>query len=568
MSKENLNQSINEDRRKLLSLAGVAGAGAFLSPLLSKAAPPTIIEAGSNVDTASYIIFQDSGKVYAKNGMTGRIDFQNADASTVINNTLNSLTSGRNWKEKVVLKGSFSINATINIPSYTILEIQGKLTLNNSVNDQLLQNSNLGGNTQIEIFGGEIDGNGANQSYTAADLELISLHKVTNCIIHDIYLHDATHRSIDIRAFSDHVIVHDVIIRQPDSSYNSVGIMILDSSNITLNGGIISASDDGIALVSEAEGAYLHHITINNFILSSTNANPFRANQANASIDLGRTVYARYINLNDVTISGVRTNSKGMSLFFPSRSTSYLEDSTFSNITINDIHGKDGIYLKNIRRCNFSNIIIRDVGRHGVQMEDENISDVSFSNIKMYDIGKDVQGTGFIMGGAVNQVRNIIIDNILIDTLVNSASGAVRIINAVNSTFRAITIRNIPANIKGINESSPSNYNTIENNDLSGISAIQNRIVTVGVNNIVKNNLGYAAENKGILTANGTDAQTQFIILHGLALAPTAVELSAKSKDATGEKYWTADATNIIVNFVVPSPTGTNNIILSWKAEV
>ncbi len=90
INQENQN-SINSNRRKLLSLAGAASAGALLSPLLSKAAPSTVIEAGSNVDTASYIIFQDSGKIYAKNGTTGKIDFQGSDASMVIQNAINAL---------------------------------------------------------------------------------------------------------------------------------------------------------------------------------------------------------------------------------------------------------------------------------------------------------------------------------------------------------------------------------------------------------------------------------------------------------------------------------------------
>ncbi len=93
-NKENFNQSINEERRKLLGMAGVASAGALLSPLISKAAPSTIIEAGSNVDTASYIIFKDGSIIYAKNGTTGKIEFQGMDAAMVIQGAINSLTSG------------------------------------------------------------------------------------------------------------------------------------------------------------------------------------------------------------------------------------------------------------------------------------------------------------------------------------------------------------------------------------------------------------------------------------------------------------------------------------------
>ncbi len=122
MEKENLNQSINKDRRKLLGLAGVASAGALLSPLISKAAPTTIIEAGSNVDTASYIIFKDGNTIYAKNGTTGKIDFQGTDAATVINSAISMLSIGG----KIFIRaGDYSISSTININKSSII-IEGE----------------------------------------------------------------------------------------------------------------------------------------------------------------------------------------------------------------------------------------------------------------------------------------------------------------------------------------------------------------------------------------------------------------------------------------------------------
>jgi len=88
----------------------------------------SIVEPGSMVTEASYIIFQDSGTVYARNGLTGEIQFSGTDASTVINNVLtNGLSPGRIWQEKVVLKGNFTLTSGIIVPSYTILEIQGKI---------------------------------------------------------------------------------------------------------------------------------------------------------------------------------------------------------------------------------------------------------------------------------------------------------------------------------------------------------------------------------------------------------------------------------------------------------
>lgn len=50
---------------------------------------PTIIQPGSQVIGASYVIFKDSSNCYARNGTTGEITYSSTDASTVINLAIN-----------------------------------------------------------------------------------------------------------------------------------------------------------------------------------------------------------------------------------------------------------------------------------------------------------------------------------------------------------------------------------------------------------------------------------------------------------------------------------------------
>ncbi len=45
--------------------------------------------------TASYIIYQSGGTIYAKNGSTGAIDYSDTDAATVIQNAIDALTNGQ-----------------------------------------------------------------------------------------------------------------------------------------------------------------------------------------------------------------------------------------------------------------------------------------------------------------------------------------------------------------------------------------------------------------------------------------------------------------------------------------
>jgi len=111
-----------------------------------------------------------------------------------------------------------------------------------------------------------------------------------------------------------------------------------------------------------------------------------------------------------------------------------------------------------------------------------------------------------------------------------------------------------------------TDYNIIEENYIEGVDVAGIR--TIGANTKVRRNIGYVTENSGTATFSGDGTTTSFTIPHGLASTPTVVKLEAKSADAAGDKYWTADATNITVTFLTPPPAGTDNVVLSWKAEV
>jgi len=88
-----------------------------------------------------------------------------ANATTVINNALAALTSGRTWKETVTVIGNYVDLGTISTPSYTLLFIQGswKLEANHS-GSWIVNADGTSGNVWIEICGGKLDGNQANQT--------------------------------------------------------------------------------------------------------------------------------------------------------------------------------------------------------------------------------------------------------------------------------------------------------------------------------------------------------------------------------------------------------------------
>lgn len=139
------------------------------------------------VKAASYVVRVNGSTYEAINGDTGKIAFSGADASTVIQAALNGLTSGRTWKEHIVLKGLFSLSAKISIPSYTVLGLSSaKISLANSVNDHVFECDTK---TEVEILGGEIDANGAGQG--VGEYYGIHLLKSTNVLAKGVHLINA-----------------------------------------------------------------------------------------------------------------------------------------------------------------------------------------------------------------------------------------------------------------------------------------------------------------------------------------------------------------------------------------
>jgi hypothetical protein len=111
-------------------------------------------------------LIEKRGNLTVAQDSRGRIQYSGTDAASVIQSALNSLTSGRTWQEKVVLKGNFTTSSPIILDSYTILEVYGKITLAAGANCNIIQNKNQDTHDDyITISGGMIlDGNKANSN--------------------------------------------------------------------------------------------------------------------------------------------------------------------------------------------------------------------------------------------------------------------------------------------------------------------------------------------------------------------------------------------------------------------
>lgn len=123
----------------------------------------TKIQPGSMVGEASYIIFIDGTRIYAKNGTTGEIMFSSPDASNVINQAISRLPNGGRIfiqsgkyslnktilinKPNILLEGSYGgtrLTTTLNIPLIEVDKPTGNVNLGSKISNFVLRGSGRG----------------------------------------------------------------------------------------------------------------------------------------------------------------------------------------------------------------------------------------------------------------------------------------------------------------------------------------------------------------------------------------------------------------------------------------
>ncbi len=154
-----------------------------------------------NIGKPLYEVFFDGTNWKARNTKTGIITSSNSTFTTVLQAAINALTASRSVQEVIEVRGVATPNTIVTIPSYTVLDLTAaKLTLANSTATHMFINSDTsGGNTQIKIIGGIIDGNKANQAATPGDEDtrnIFQFTKVTNSSISKCYIINASARAI------------------------------------------------------------------------------------------------------------------------------------------------------------------------------------------------------------------------------------------------------------------------------------------------------------------------------------------------------------------------------------
>ncbi len=168
----------------------------------------------ANIDSA-YLVYKDGSKIYAKNGITGEIDFEESDAKNIITGALGKLANGREWKEKITIMGDLLIDNSTSpliIPDYTTFKLYGRLT----AKDKTKILVKLGSHTTIE--NGLYDGNrGTSFSIGLDDSRVIFTDNETDVIIKDLRIINGYGRGIQVRYARD-VMIENVIVENCDKN--------------------------------------------------------------------------------------------------------------------------------------------------------------------------------------------------------------------------------------------------------------------------------------------------------------------------------------------------------------
>jgi len=200
------------------------------------------VEDRSQAESASYTIFKEGSFYFAKNGTTGSIDYSGTNASQVIQNAGDALTSGRIWKEKILIKDDITITHTIVLSDYVTLQNDGKLTLDDNTDTDLISVEG----SHVEIIGGTFDGNNGAQS--VSEKYTIKIAGVVDVIVRLAYIHNSYDDAIFVSGSSDVNILYNSLVNCGDAAVNSSDGIDFNSVNHSKIVGnyILSPIDDGI----------------------------------------------------------------------------------------------------------------------------------------------------------------------------------------------------------------------------------------------------------------------------------------------------------------------------------
>jgi len=474
----------------------------------------------------SFMVFREEGLYKARRGDTAEIQFQDPKLHEVLNDVWNALTPGRTWKEKVVLKGNFEVPSTITLPSYTILEIQGKLRLADGAECTLIKVENA---ENVDIKGGILDGNKAGQT---GAYNVIMLGGGSDYLIDGVKIINGSQDNIYIRHPTG-VTVKNCYLGEAARN----NLSITNGHRIEIIGNTFVGSQRGIDLEPNVDTDDIYDVIIAD--------NEFELDDALFGVEL----VADKAPVHYVAVKGnvIRGGYKGVAAYWG------CENVEISNNIIVDFVDF-GVHTQKSVNITIENNVLVGKGEIGIKLSyAESKYNVVKGNLVVLTVDTDNIEYGILVDGATDSVVS---GNIIRFTVVPTpTSRGVHLSRAL----RCIVTDNLIQNFEyPVREYSTADYNQIKHNTFVECAY---GVYKLGANTEVEGNIGHVTENGG--TATIPSGQTSVTFAHGLFKAPTFVVLGATHPEVA-DATWSADDTNLTIT--VPSAVSADRNI-SWYAK-
>lgn len=516
-------------------------------------------------ETASYIIFKDGDYICAKNGSTGKIDYRDTDAATVIQ----SVISGK----LIIKRGKYIISETIYVQNKENLVIEGeswetKLVTEGDITPFVVGKDGDEAYASKNIIFRSLYFDCSSQSDTTTPPENYGLElrhaiavaygcsvRVENCYFYNVAsdaiygrgLYEKPGPKVDMfGCVGEKLRGYWAMFHVHYDFYNTDKVMY----------NLVFDSKVGVARHAQViVGNVMYNIDIARHDCIVGTGRPVLGNPEVGTVIVGNAIYY------------LKGNGGGIQAF-------YANDAVIGNLIVGD---PDNMPSRGI--------FINEGSRHII----------AFNRIENVQEGIVVRNTtdtsDIVIFG--NYIGNVKYDGILCD--VTDSSKAQRHLVAYNvidgvSVYDCMRVggkgwrilynilRN--ANRRGIFTTTYSDGFTIEQNIIEGVGE---PIYLAGVNHRVRRNEGYLTENSGVATLSGDGTTTDFLIgEHGLSPSiddpsKVIVKVTPASADAVAASpcvgYLSdenADGVyeSIRVKFASAPASGTDNVRIVWMAEV
>jgi hypothetical protein len=333
--------------------------------------------AGSNL--YSYTIFTQGSSIYVTNYLSGNITelltSNPMDAAGVINNILGelgSLPTASSQIHIVQLKGTFTIDKSILVPSWCILDLRSaSLTLANTTDKDMITNTQqLLGNEMIGIIGGVLDGNQAGQTGGAraepasaiihfwnshellvedAQLKNAKWENLLFSICYNVVVKNVDSQGAGYQGIATEFGSHDVLITNCTTHNNEVDGILIAWNNITVIFGTTLHLPDGYNTVVSNCDSYdnaVFGISIEGYTstrnVTVTNSTIYGNGYAGLHIGTGSDLLVTNSDIYDNTL-GFNVTTGGQNPV----ATAPVDGLTISDSTISN-NANGGIYLLGI----------------------------------------------------------------------------------------------------------------------------------------------------------------------------------------------------------------------------